>query len=98
MAKQYVSLKCPFCNKGDIELIYFPSTVKFVKGPWGGSKPEGKLSSDSTIVKTEKCPSCGKTDKEIKKALDKGKTVSHEERLRRLRESGLPMMIVNKRK
>ena len=41
------------------------------------------------------CPNCGKTKKEIQKALDTGKThdTPHEERLKRIKESGLPTVI-----
>ncbi|MFH1825138.1 MAG: hypothetical protein ABH873_07960 [Candidatus Firestonebacteria bacterium] len=90
---QYLTLECPFCKKGKIEIIYFPPTVKFVKGSWGGGKSEGKMSSDSTIIKTEKCPDCGASKKDIKKALNHGKQIPHEEKLKRAKEGGMPTSI-----
>ncbi len=95
MRKQYMTLECPFCKKGKIDCYYFPSSVKMVKGPYGGSKGAVERSADNLIVQTSKCPNCGKMKKEIEKALKLGVTkgLSHEERLKRLRESGLPTVI-----
>ena len=46
--------------------------------------------------KPPECPECGKSAQAIKEVLDSGgmKPKSHEERLRRLREAGLPVRIV----
>ncbi len=43
------------------------------------------------------CPNCGKSEKEIQQAFDTGitKTLSHAERLERLRRSGLPTKVVS---
>jgi len=97
MIKQRISLKCPFCNKGEIEADYIPPSVRFKKGTWGGSKPGVIRSEETLFLRIDKCPSCGKSDKEILKARERGKQVSHEERLKRLQASGLPTKIVNKR-
>lgn len=51
------------------------------------------------IIVYERCPNCGKSKKEIKELLESGGiTKSHEERLKRLREAGLPTKIVSSRK
>jgi hypothetical protein len=95
MAVSHLTMKCPFCNKGDIEILYVPSTVRPLKGPWGGSKPTLRRAQENVMVKSEKCPVCGKSQKEIEKGLENevGNKVSHEESLKRLRESGLPTRI-----
>jgi len=93
MGKQTIILKCPFCNKGEIEADYFPSVLRSRKGSYGGSKPKFERSADSIIITSEKCPVCGKPTKEIKKRIEKGKSYSHEERLKRMREAGLPTRI-----
>ena len=95
MNKEFRVLDCPFCKKGKIEIIYIRSSVKVVKSSWGGSKGAIERSAEGIMVKTEKCPECGKTAKEIEKELknESVKTVSHEERLKRLKDSGLPTTI-----
>jgi len=95
MGRENKTVKCPFCGLGEIDIIYMPASLKARKGPWGGSKAGILEISEQIIVTTEKCSNCGKTKNEIKSALKKGtgKHLSHEERLRRLREAGLPTVI-----
>ena len=93
MGKQTMILKCPFCNKGEIEADYFPSILSSRKGSYGGSKPKFERSSSNMIITTEKCPTCGKTANEIKKRIEKGEIQSHEDRVKRLKESGMPTQI-----
>jgi len=99
MAKEVRVLKCPFCKRGEIETVYFPSVLHKRKGTWGGYKPTFKRSADDMIVTSAKCPNCGKSGKEIQKSLKKEsiREVSHDERLKRLQEAGLPTKIVSKK-
>lgn len=102
MAIQNLILKCPFCGKGDIEVLYVPSSVRFKKGTYGGSKKGVIRSQEKTMVQTNKCPNCGKSDKEIQKKTDgtEEKNITKEEhlkRLERLKAMGLPTKIVSKR-
>lgn len=55
----------------------------------------GRRTTEQYNVRDVNCPKCGKKAKEIEKALKKGKTkdVSHEDRLKRLKEAGLPTRI-----
>jgi predicted RNA-binding Zn-ribbon protein involved in translation (DUF1610 family) len=94
MPKENLMMKCPFCGKGDIEVLHIPSSVRFKKGPYGGSRGGAIRSQESTLVRTD-CPVCGKTKREIERALREGvtKEVSREERLKRLLDSGLPTKI-----
>ena len=41
-------------------------------------------------ILSSKCPNCGKSKKEIEKALKQGKQPSREEVLKRMKEAGLP--------
>jgi len=95
---QEVVMKCPFCKEGDIKVIHSPSSVRFKKGTYGGGRPGVIRSSEHTEVKNS-CSFCGKGIKDLKRAIDSGivKELSHEERLKRLQASGLPMKIVSKR-
>ncbi len=88
-----IMIKCPFCKTGDITIDYIPSSVRLTKGPWGGSKPGIIRSSEKSSIREEKCPNCGKTKKEIQVKLDGKVEASHEERLKRIRDSGLPSRI-----
>lgn len=96
MSKQSLSFKCPFCNKGKIDALYFPSVKNYIGGPHGVGKKLITHSKEDLIVEND-CPVCGKNHKEIKKAYEKGKVKSHEERIKRIMESGLPTMVVSKR-
>ena len=89
MLKEETKQKCPFCNIGDIEVIIFPSTKKYQKGPWGGSKASIVRTQERIIIISDKCPNCGKTKKEIEKALKEGKQPTNEEIIKRMREAGL---------
>lgn len=93
MASQRIKFKCPFCKKADIEADYLPPSVRFKKGSWGGSKPGAITSEGSFTILVNKCPNCGKTDKEIKKAYERGIEMSREERIKKIKESGLPTQI-----
>ena len=94
MAKQEINIECPFCNKGKIETVHFPSTAKSRKGPYGGARQAYVRVAETTIIITEKCPVCGKSNREIEKALKNDKSsLSHEERIKRMKNAGLPTTI-----
>ena len=92
-------MKCPFCSKGDINIIHIPVSLSFKKGPYGGGKAGITSTAEKTRVEEEKCSNCGKLRKEIEKALETGitKELSHEDRLKRLKDSGLPLILEGKR-
>jgi len=54
-----------------------------------GRNNENIRSPERYEVLADKCPDCGKSKKEIEKALAKGKELPNEEIVRRLREAGL---------
>ncbi|MEM2174455.1 MAG: hypothetical protein QXI58_02375 [Candidatus Micrarchaeia archaeon] len=68
--KEIEIIKCPFCNKGDIQLIHFPSAtrVKIKKTATFGSKMQKTRTSDTWIVSSN-CSVCGKNSQEIEKKL-----------------------------
>lgn len=95
--KQVVYAKCPFCDKGTIEIIVFPAgkTVRYAR--WSGKPGHGfKSWSQESIVTTKECPVCGKNNKEMAKKLKeiesgetKPKPKSKEEIRKQLEELGL---------
>jgi hypothetical protein len=81
--------ECPFC-KANIKTLYKPSVIQF-----SISRISAKTSRvpyrtrEKYEILVDKCPNCGKSKKEIEKALKEGKEVPREEVLKRLREAGL---------
>jgi len=90
---------CPFCNKGKIDVIYTSEhmTVHSTFSAGGRKKMMPNYHPEKYDV-SSKCPVCGASKNEIKKALERGTTkeISHEERIRRLKEAGLPTKIETK--
>ena len=93
--KDETLLECPFCHKGDVRVFhkegYLQPRVSRISA---GAKVRYYRMPDTYRV-LEDCPECGKSKREIQRAFETGvtKEVSHEERLRRLREAGLPTRV-----
>jgi len=90
------TVKCPLCGGEGVTAFVKPSYL------------QGKTSRISAGAKTTyhrvpesveyqgSCPNCGKSAAEMQRATKSGlsgKRLSHEERMRRLRESGFPTTI-----
>lgn len=72
MVGQYEELPCPFCDKGKISCLYFPSAWS-VKSTGRGALGKGRSvskSSETWLIKTG-CSACGKTADEVEKELRK---------------------------
>ena len=72
VGKQYEILPCPFCGKGQIQCIYFPSawsqkrkSTKTLPG-----KGSFRKSSEEWIIQSG-CSKCGKSEEEVEKELRK---------------------------
>jgi Zn ribbon nucleic-acid-binding protein len=84
------TIKCPFCEQGDIVTLYTPGMMITKYGRASSNKKAINYFIDEKYsVMSDKCPNCGKSKKEIEKALEKGKEPSNEEIVKRLREAGL---------
>ena len=72
MSKQYEILICPFCKKGEISCLYFPSTWS---EKHGGRNSLGRgvsvSKSASAWIVQSGCGSCGKSQEEVEKQLRK---------------------------
>lgn len=68
--KEVEIVKCPFCNKGDIQLTHFlgATRIKIKKTATFGSKTQKTRTSDTWIVSSN-CSVCGKNSQEIEKKL-----------------------------
>lgn len=85
-----MTVKCPFCENGDIATLYQPRTMVMRRSSCSAKTAYSPFFKDPvTKVLSEKCPICGKTKKEIEDALKHGKEPSREDVLKRLREAGL---------
>lgn len=92
---QNETINCPFCNKGKIDITIIPEHYSYHSARAFGKVKKIPVVHPEHIEIHFKCPKCGKSKKELKEVIEKGtiKQLSHEERLKRLRESGLPTQI-----
>ncbi len=94
-------LKCPFCDRGDIEAVYQPSRVEKRMSRGSGFNGMTPIHIDERYTISMDCPKCGKKGSEIERALNRGegkrKAPSNEEILKRLKEAGLPTKVGGKR-
>lgn len=72
MPGQYEVLLCPFCEKGEIQCLYFPSVIQEKRrvSATFGAKSERKRSSETWIIQSG-CSLCGKSAEEVEKELKK---------------------------
>jgi len=90
-----VELECPFCGKAKIRVYHKEGLLQGRKSSIAaGSKITLHKRPDEYHVQQD-CPNCGKTKKEIERAFETGitKQETHEEKLKRLREAGLPTRV-----
>ena len=93
--------KCPFCKKGKVKVYFREGYVQSKMSRISAGKAYTKHSVEDKIESVgNDCPVCGKKAKEIKKAFESGvtKEKSHDERLKRLQESGIPTKITTKKR
>lgn len=69
MVGQYEMLSYPFCDKGRIDCLHFPSVVSVKRNRSRVLKGSQKVkSSDVWIIKSG-CSVCGKSQEEVEKKL-----------------------------
>ncbi len=86
-----ITLECPFCKKGKVNVVYFPSVLQTsVSRAAGKTKTQYYQTKEKYEVQSS-CPNCGKSAKQIQKALDEGiKDPEKDKRiLKRLKDQGL---------
>ena len=93
-------VKCPLCNLGGITVTTRSEYYNYKAArAFGKVKMIPLYHPEQTKVENT-CPKCKANKSYIKEALEKGnnKTMSHEERLKRIKDSGLPLVLEGKRK
>lgn len=85
---------CPACGKGRIRVSFVAGYMSWNVSRISAGARRTRYYHDPKVRVHESCPACGARKAEIREILERGgKRVSHEERMRRLRESGLPSRI-----
>lgn len=76
MPGQYEQLSCPFCDKGRITCLYFPSvTSQRTKSTSTFGRTKEKRKSSETWLIQSGCSNCFKTQEEVEKELKKKNVV-----------------------
>lgn len=82
-------MECPFC-KAKIKTLYKPSMIQFhVSRVSAKTARVPYRTKEQYKILIDKCPNCGKSKKEIERALKEGMEVPNSEVIRRLKEAGL---------
>ena len=67
---QYEILQCPFCQKGAINCMWYPSAVSVKRNVTASLPGQGGVSkSKETWIVKSGCDKCGKTQEEVEKKL-----------------------------
>ena len=87
---EIIIVECPFCKNICIKLLHKPAIYTVDRVMVGSNRKNvPRLSKERDEVLVNKCPNCGKSKKEIEKALARGKEPSNADIVKRLREAGL---------
>jgi len=86
-----VELECPFCHKKGVHAKYFPPSIQSKSSRSAAGKKTKIYRVPERYEGISGCKFCGKTDKEVKKAMKEGvKDTEKEKRiLNRLKKQGL---------
>ena len=66
-------IECPFCKNQEIIISHTPPTLQCKVNRVGSNKSTVYYYTKEKYEVQSDCPKCGKSAKEIQKALDKGK-------------------------
>jgi len=86
-----ITLECPFCHKMTITAIHYPPVLQTsVSRAAGRTSTKFYQTKEKTEV-TSGCSNCGKSQKEVEKALKEGKEDTEKEKriLERLKQQGI---------
>jgi len=90
-------IKCPFCDKGNIKVLFYPETKRDnITNSVGGRRTRVFYTSKEKYEVKNDCPHCGASASKIEKALDTGQDYKKPDRnkiLERMKNAGLPTRI-----
>lgn len=86
-----VELECPFCGKKGVTAKYFPPSLGSRTSRSAGGKATKIFRVPERYEGISGCKFCGKSDKEVEKALKEGKEDTEKEKriLERLKAQGI---------
>jgi len=74
-----IKVECPFCHEQALEALTWPAHTE-LRSTTAVRKSEG------FELMSEKCPNCGKSSSEIRRAWEEGSAIDAEKRRRKLEE------------
>ena len=87
-------IDCPFCKKNKIAITTIPEHYSYHSARAFGKVKRIPVVHPERVTVHNSCKNCGKTKQEIKEGIIKGSYgISHHDRLKRLKEAGLPTRI-----
>lgn len=89
---------CPICKQAKVRVSFVAGYMTWHVSSIAAGSKRTPYFHDPRVRVQSSCPACKATRQEIKDALERGgQKASHEERLRRIREAGLPTVIETSR-
>ena len=86
-------IACPFCQAVDVKVFHRPSYLQAKRSHISSGGKTTFYRVPEKIEITCSCASCGKSANEIQNFFDGKKEIPHEERMKRIKDSGLPTVI-----
>ena len=86
-----MKIECPFCGKLLIDCIYFPPVLQSSTSRTSAKSITKFYQTKEKYEVQSSCPNCGKSAKQIQKALDEGVKDPEKDKkiLKRLKDQGL---------
>jgi len=93
-----VKINCPFCDKQTISATFIPSVIQAHTSRTTSNKTTKFYQTKEKYEIQSGCSNCGKSQKEIEKALKEGKPDVDKEKkiLERLKQQGFPNEITTR--
>ena len=86
-------IDCPLCGKCKVTVTFISGYMSWNVSRIAAGAKRTPYFHDPKIKVNMSCKGCKSSKAEIKEALEKGKKISHEERLKRIKEAGLPTQL-----
>jgi len=86
-------IECPFCHRNTIKAFYKPSFLQAKTSRISAGTKTVYYRAPETYEIKSGCSNCGRALKEVKEAYEGEKKLSHEERIKLWKKSGLPLVI-----
>lgn len=92
-SEEIKDIDCPLCGKTKISVTFIAGYMSWNVSRIASGAKRTPYFHDPKIKVNTPCRECKASKSEIKEALEKGKKLSYEERLKRIKEAGLPTQL-----